>query len=126
MTARVDLPWQAPPLTQNQLRRMHHLAEAKAKAAAKHAAQWVIRAARLTPVDYADVVLHWRVRNRVACDADGAAPTLKVVLDALVAEHILPDDSWHHVHHTGVTIYPPTKGQPGALWLEVTPTARPA
>jgi crossover junction endodeoxyribonuclease RusA len=66
------------------------------------------------------VILHWQMPDRRRRDGDGAAPTLKVVLDALVAEGVLPDDSWIHVPHSGVTCHPPVKGQPGALWLELT------
>jgi crossover junction endodeoxyribonuclease RusA len=66
------------------------------------------------------VILHWQMPDRRRRDGDGAAPTLKVVLDALVAEGVLHDDSWIHVPHSGVTCHPPVKGQPGALWLELT------
>lgn len=113
------LPWSVPPLTQNQLRRLHYQREAKLKAAAKVEAQWAIRAARLTPRIGANVTLHWRMPDRVRRDGDGASPTLKVVLDALVAEGIIPDDSWVHVPHSGVTCHPPRRGMPGCLWVEL-------
>jgi crossover junction endodeoxyribonuclease RusA len=116
----IPLPWKAAPLTQNGLRRMHHHAEAKAKRAALAEARWAIRAERLELMPGAIVILHWQMPDRRRRDGDGAAPTLKVVLDALVAEGVLPDDSWIHVPHSGVTCHPPVKGQPGALWLELT------
>ena len=118
---RIDLPWAAPPLTQNGLRRAHHMAEAKAKATALEQARWCIRAAALPFHPGANVVLHWRMPDRRRRDGDGAAPTLKVCLDALVKEGVLHDDSWVEVPHSGVTTHAPIKGQPGALWLEVTP-----
>lgn len=119
MTHTVPLPWTKPPLTQNGLRRMHHMTEARAKADAAMQARAAIRQARVPFHPGANVVLHWRMANRRRCDGDGAAPTLKVCLDALVKEGVLHDDSWVEVPHSGVTCHPPVKGQPGALWLEI-------
>jgi hypothetical protein len=36
-----------------------------------------------------------------------------------VLEGVLPDDSWVHVVHSGVTCHPPEPGMPGALWLTI-------
>lgn len=115
----VALPWHKPPLTANQQRRMHPLAEAKLKATMLSAARWTIRAAHLPDMVYADVTLHWRMPDRRTRDADGAMPTLKVVLDALVKEGVLYDDSWVEVRHCGVTAHPPQPGIPGGLWLQI-------
>jgi crossover junction endodeoxyribonuclease RusA len=116
----VSLPWTAPPLTQNGLRRMHHMAEAKAKRQALEEARWAIKAARLPFMAGAIVILNWQQPDRRRRDGDGAAPTLKVVLDALVKEGVLHDDSWVEVPHSGITCHPPVKGQPGALWVTLT------
>lgn len=116
----IALPWTAPPLTQNGLRRTHHMAEAKAKAHALHEARYMIRAANVAPMAGAIVILHWRMPDRRRRDGDGAAPTLKVCLDALVKEGVLHDDSWVEVPHSGVTTHAPIKGKPGALWLSLT------
>ena len=116
----VALPWPTAPLTQNQLRRMHPLREAALKRTALSEARWAIRAAKPTPLIYADVTLHWRMPDKRRRDGDGAAPTLKVVLDALVHEGVLPEDSWVCVRHSGVTTHPPVKGMPGAMWLTLT------
>jgi crossover junction endodeoxyribonuclease RusA len=114
----IALPfWTTPPLTQNKLRRMHHMVEARAKAEALSLVRRAIRIARVKPMVGAVVILHWRMADRRRQDGDGAAPTLKVCLDALVQEGVLPDDSWVHVPHSGVTTHPPVKGRPGALWL---------
>lgn len=117
---RVDLPWEAPPLTKNRVRRMHHHAEAAARREVIDTARWAIRAAKPTPLIGANVVLHWRVANRRRQDGDGAAPTLAALIDAAVLEGVLPDDSWVHVVHSGITCHPPEPGMPGALWLEIT------
>lgn len=116
---RVDLPFAAPPLTKNQVRRMHHQAEAKARKRIVEAVAWIARA-RITPMVGAIVVLHWRMPDRRRRDGDGAAPTLAACIDGLVRGGALPDDSWAHVPHSGVTTHPPIPGQPGALWLELT------
>lgn len=116
----VSLPWCTPPLTANQVRRLHPLREAALRKAALNEARWAIRAARLTPQLVADVVLHWRMPDNRRRDGDGADPTKKVVLDALVLEGVLPDDSWSHVRHSGVTVHPPQPKIPGGMWLEIT------
>ena len=117
----VPLPfWTSPPLTQNKLRRMHHMVEAREKASALGLARRAVAQARLQPMAGAVVILHWRMADRRRQDGDGAAPTLKVCLDALVKEGVLHDDSWVEVPHSGVTTHPPIPGQPGALWLSVT------
>lgn len=114
------MPWTTPPITQNQLRRMHHQAEAKAKATALAEARWAIKARRLAPfTNRVVVVLHWQPATRRRQDPDGLAPTLKVCLDALVAEQVIAEDSWAEVAHAGITAHPPTTGQPGAIWLTI-------
>lgn len=115
----VPLPWEAPPLTKNKVRRMHYRAEAKARAEVIEAARWAIRGSGLAPMVGANVILHWRMATRRRQDGDGAAPTLAACIDALVLEEVLPDDSWPHVPHSGVTCHPPIPGEPGALWLEL-------
>ena len=116
----IGLPWAAPPLTQNAVRRMHHHVEAKAKAHLLHELRWVIRAAKPHPVIEPCVfTLHYRPGTRRLCDADGLAVTGKVVLDALVHEGVLQADDWRHVRETRQRIHPPLAGMPGTLWLTV-------
>lgn len=115
------LPWTKPPLTQNQLRRMHHMVEARAKAVALQQARDAIGEAGPAFMAGANVVLHWRLGNKRRLDGDGAAPTLKVCLDALVQEGVLHDDSWVEVPHSGVTVHPPVPDQPAAMWLTLEP-----
>jgi Holliday junction resolvase RusA-like endonuclease len=114
----VPLPWRKPPLAQND--RRHWRQQHRDFQAAKDEAQWAIRAARPGRIDGAEVVLHYRVPDRRRRDADGPAPTLKAVLDALVAEQVIPDDSWTHVPRVAVQIHPPTPGQRPGMWLTLT------
>jgi hypothetical protein len=117
----VPLLWDKPPLTANQIRKMHHMAEASTKAVMLTQAIWSISQLDLTrrTYDRAVVVLHWRMGDKRRRDGDGAAPTLKVCLDALVQEGIVPDDSWQYVVHSGITTHAPVPGKPGAMWLSI-------
>lgn len=117
----IPLPWLAPPITQNELRRVHYQAEAKMKRVALDQARRSIRAKDVPFMAGAVVILHWRMPDRKRRDGDGAAPTLKVCLDALVKEGVLQDDSWVEVPHSGITTHPPVKGKTGAMWLSVSP-----
>lgn len=113
----VALPWLKPPLTQND-RNDRRTGGARKIAEAKAQAQWATKAARLEPIVGANVTLHWRIPNRGRRDSDNLGSTLKVCLDALVAEGVLPDDSWVHVPRTSCEIHPPTH-EPAAMWLEL-------
>jgi len=116
-----SLPWPKPPLTGNRTRGNVY-ARANEVKQAKVEAQWAIRAAHLTPVVGAEVTLHYRPATRQRRDADGLFPTLKVVQDALVAEGVLPDDSWVCVPSATCRIHEPN-GEPAAMWLQLTPPA---
>lgn len=114
----VTLPWTKPPLTKNDDRRRANVYAVSAKwKSALTEARWTIRAANVTPLERAVVILNWQQPDRRRRDGDGANLTLSACLDALVLEGVLPDDSWAHVIHSGITCHPPIKGQPGALWL---------
>lgn len=115
----VALPFTDPPLTKNKVRRMHHHVEAKLRRDSIDATRYAIRAAKVKPLEQAVIVLHWRQPDKRRRDGDGADPTKAFCIDALVLEGVLPDDSWQHVVHSGVTVHPPIKGQPGALWLSI-------
>lgn len=117
---RIDLPFTAPPLTKNRVRRMHHHAEAKVRKGIVEAVTWIARA-NVHPVESANVILHWRMPDKRRRDGDGAAPTLAACIDGLVLAGVLPDDSWAEVPFSGVQCHPPEPGQPGAMWLELSP-----
>ena len=113
----VPLPWSKPPLTGNRTRGNPY-ARANEVKAAKDAAIYAVRVAKVASVVGAEVTLHFRPKDKRRRDADGLAPTLKVCLDALVAEGVLPDDSWVHVPAATCRIHPPN-GEPAAMWLEM-------
>lgn len=115
MTLRIDLPWRSPPLRANDRRAWP--AQHRAFQQALVEARWAVKAARIPPIVGAVATLHYRPTTRRRQDADGIAPTLKPCLDALVAEGVLPDDSWVHVPATAQRIHEPD-GDP-AMWLEL-------
>lgn len=115
---RVDLPFETPPITKNKVRRMHYQAEAKLRREVVEDVRHSIRLSSIKPVVGANVVLHWRVKNKRRQDGDGADPFKAACIDALVLEGVIPDDSWVHVPHSGVTCHPPSTDGP-ATWLEI-------
>lgn len=117
----IPLPFNDPPLTKNKVRRMHFRKEAEIRRQAIEAVRLAIRAAKVPPLERAVVILNWRQPNNRRRDGDGADPTKAFCIDALVLEGVLPDDSWQHVRHSGVTVHDPMPKQPGAMWLTVSP-----
>lgn len=115
---RIDLPWSKPPLTGNRTRGNPYARANEVKTAKDQAIVAVARVAR-SPIVGAEVTLHFRPVDKRRRDADGLAPTLKVCLDALVIQGVLPDDSWVHVPAATCRIHPPTD-EPAAMWLELT------
>lgn len=113
----IPLHWPKPPLTGNRTRGNPYARATEVKAAKKDA-RHAIRMNMPKPMVGAEVTLHFRPKDKRRRDADGLAPTLKVCLDALVAEGILPDDSWVHVPAATCRIHPPN-GRPAAMWLEL-------
>lgn len=117
MTTLIPLPWEKPPLTGNRTRGNVYARAAEVKLAKEQAIVAVARVCRTRLVG-ADVTLHFRPKDKRRRDADGLAPTLKVCLDALVLQCVLPDDSWVHVPRVSCEIHPPTD-EPAAMWLQL-------
>ena len=115
----VALPWPRPLVTPND--RLHFHRKAALMAQMKTDARWAIRAAKVEPRVAAEVGIHWRVPDRRRRDSDSLQLALKACLDALVAEGVLPDDSWVEVPRAHMTIHPPLKGIPGGMWIELKP-----
>jgi crossover junction endodeoxyribonuclease RusA len=117
----ITLPWRSPPLSLND--REHWRPKAKKVKEIRAEVRWAVRATKPRPprIEAAEVVLHWRIHDRRRRDLDNLAATLKPAIDALVDEHVLPDDDWTHVLLAGSRIHPPEPGQRAAMWLEVIP-----
>lgn len=113
----VTMPWAKPPLLAND--RHAYRAKARLFDAALSEARWAIRAARLERIAVpVEVTLHYRPAELRRRDCDGIAPTLKPILDALVAEEVLADDSWVEVTKTSQVIHAPAAGTP-AIWVAI-------
>lgn len=137
MTYIIPLPWDRPPLSMNEQRRLHHQQLAKRVAEIKGAVTLRCRhrdgilwrgvdgIERETPTPKLEraqsVVLVFEPNNNRRRDADGMGAALKPILDGIVIAGMLPDDSSAHVAMTGCRILPPSAAKRGRLWLEVTP-----
>lgn len=120
MVTTIPLPWSRPPLTGNRTRGNPY-ARANEVATAKAAAIIAIRQARPTPVERAEITLHYRPANAILRDADGLFPTYKVAQDALVHCGVIPADDFRHVPAATCRIHEPTD-EPAAMWMEVAAT----
>lgn len=92
---RIRLPYDKPPLSMND--RRHWREHARIKSELMEAARWKIRAARIRPLDSCTVYLEWIVPDRIRRDTDNPTATTKVLVDALVREGVIADDSPEYV-----------------------------
>lgn len=115
----IQLPWTRPPVSNNQ-RPGNWAQGSRARATAKDEARWAIRAQKVAAMDEpVEVCIHWRIPDNRLRDADNLGLTLKVSLDAAVAEGILPADDWTVVRRTAQEIHPPIRGVAASMWLEI-------
>ena len=112
----IPLPWVRPPLTGNDRGHTRYSPFVRVKGEAAAA----IRAAKVEPVERAEITLHWLIPDRRVRDADNLFPTLKACQDALVTAGILHRDHWQHVPAATCRIHPPD-GTPARMWLTLTP-----
>jgi len=118
-THHINLPWPKPPLTANQ--RLHHMARARLTKQIRHDVTWLIKAARIPPVEHCTVVLYWAPGDHRERDEDNPYPTYKACCDAIAEDaRIVPKDTPRHMtKHTPVILPPP---HTGGMWLEITIT----
>lgn len=114
----IPLPWDRPPLSQND-RDERKRGGARKIAAAKAEACAAVAAAKVRPVIEADVSLHYQIADHRRRDADNLAVVLKVCQDALVAEGVLHDDSWVCVPSATCRIHPPDGTKTSRMWLQL-------
>jgi crossover junction endodeoxyribonuclease RusA len=113
----LDLPFDRPPLTENQ--RLHHMAKARLTKQVRRAASFLARSQRIPPLGTCTVHLVWHVNTKHRRDADNLAPTLKAACDGLVDAGLVPDDTPALMDKRMPEIeYRP--GQPAALQLLIT------
>jgi crossover junction endodeoxyribonuclease RusA len=113
----LDLPFDRPPLTENQ--RLHHMAKARLTKQVRRAASFLARSQRIPPLGACTVRLVWHVNTKHRRDADNLAPTLKAACDGLVDAGLVPDDTPALMDKRMPEIdYRP--GQPATLQLLIT------
>ena len=130
-TVTLSLPWTRPPLSMNGSRgvtRAAAFARARTVRETRAVAMQLAAAARLPRgLDHVTVQLHYRPRDNRRRDTDNLIATLKPLADGLAAgtaKHpgygLVPDDIPRHMAKPEPIIHPAERGQPGALWRDVT------
>lgn len=115
---RLDLPWDRPPLSQND--RHHWAAAARKRKMIREAVIRLALAEKLPAADALAVTLYWAPVIRRNRDEDNPTPTTKACVDGLVKAGIVVDDHAGIVTHRGVRIVDPEPGQTtGKVWLEL-------
>jgi crossover junction endodeoxyribonuclease RusA len=114
---RLDLPFTAPPLRDND--RMHWSKEARIKSQLRESVAWLARAERLpTGLDRVRIGLCWQPGVNRRRDPLSIAPTLKPLVDGLVDYRLVDDDDTSHVE-LYCDVYDAKKGVPAAVWLSI-------
>jgi crossover junction endodeoxyribonuclease RusA len=117
-TYRIPLPWDRPPLTENQ--RLHRMAVAKLTKQIRRDVGWLVKAARVPPSDHCKVVLHWAPGDHIERDAENPTPTYKAACDGIVDAGVVPKDTPQYMVKEMPVIVPPP--EPNGMWLEITVT----
>jgi hypothetical protein len=120
----LPLTWLQPPITSNQQRRMHHMAEARIKRQIRFTVGLQAKLARLPKgLARVEIILHWQPAIARARDEDSLAPTLKSCCDALALGKgrnpgygLVADDTAGIV--TSRTVIHPV-AKPARFWLEI-------
>jgi crossover junction endodeoxyribonuclease RusA len=117
----IELPWDKPPLSQNDSGR-HWAKKARIIREVRTTAAWLAKQARIPACSRVRVELHYQPKVRRTRDNENLAPTSKACIDgALVDAGVVPDDCDEFVERYGPVIHPVVDGEPGRLWLVIKP-----
>lgn len=119
---RVPLPYDRPPLTANDRYTWQKTHRIRAKT--REQVSWMIVAAHIPSLARVEVELRYAPARRRREDADNLHPTLKPVLDELVAAKIVPDDTPAYVASAQCFIDPPEPARRGSRLTLVVREAR--
>lgn len=113
----LDLPYERPPLTENQ-RWAHGAPKAAVTKQVRAAAFYAAKSAHVLKCDKVRVTLTWFVRTKHRRDEDNVNPTLKALCDGLVDAEVVLDDTPQYMQKLmPVIVYRP--GQASGLQLLV-------
>ena len=99
------LPLARPEMSANEQRRWHWARQRQAKKTVQDLTWVMAKKAKLPPMNVpVEVTITWYPRDRRTRDSDSLGPTMKAVLDGLVAAGVLVDDSDRHVPRTSNAI----------------------
>lgn len=113
----VPLPWTKPPLSLND---RGHWAVRAQKIKEVRRTVWLLTR-RLPQMDAATLTLHYQPRDNRRRDSDNLFATVKACADGLRDAGVIPDDDTTHLSHNEPVIHRAVKGEPGRMWLEITP-----
>lgn len=117
----LDLPFDKPPLTENQ-RWPHWAQKAAVIKKVRAAAFWAAKSAGIPTCDRVRVTLTWFVNTRHRRDEDNITPTLKAICDGLVDAGVSDDDTPMFMEKVmPVITYRPGQPAPMQLLIEVIP-----
>ncbi len=103
-TYTIDFPTGMPLLNQND---RHHWAKKNALVQEIKTISTVLaRTQGIPPMDRVEITSTYHPRDRRRRDCDNLSPTVKAIIDGLVAAGILPDDDHHHVTAITYRIHP--------------------
>lgn len=113
----IPLPWTKPPLSMND--RAHYMARARKVREVRRVVAALC--AEIEPMPAAVLTLHYQPRDKRRRDTDNLFATVKACADGIRDAGLIPDDDTRYLSHREPVIHQPAKGQPGRLWLELTP-----
>jgi crossover junction endodeoxyribonuclease RusA len=121
-TWRLDLPI-ARPISLNG-RYGHWAAQRRDSNALRDAVTVLARAARIPRLERFTVELHYEPRDNRRRDVDNLIPTLKHVVDGLVAAGVADDDDHTRYRLTSPVIHPAAATRRPRLWIVVLDLSR--
>lgn len=121
-TIRLELPFTAPPLRDND-RYPHWAVKARKIRELRGAALLLALAAKLPKgLDRVRITLHWQPATNRHRDELSIAPTLKPLVDGLTDYGLVADDDTKHVS-LSCCVHDWQRGVPAACWLTIEPTS---
>lgn len=89
----IELPYERPPLTGNNIQRMHRMQKGAITKQLRSTAKRLVRQHGIPQLAACTVQLVWIVNTAHRRDEDNVVPTLKPLCDGIVDAGVVPDDT---------------------------------
>lgn len=118
MTITIPLPYEKPPLSENQ--RLHWAKKASVVREVRNTAR-LLAVLHQVPrnCDHVTVSLHWAPARNGRRDAENPVPTLKALCDGICDAEVVGDDVPAQMTKLMPVIHPKSTTGKGQLWLEI-------